>query len=111
MRIQRPVTNVTIRLGRYQPPDSIHNKAATAFGDALFDRFGTDVRFDLDGNITARDRNASDLLHLVENGDFTLCKFSASYLAARVPEFALLDHEGQIEQSRDEDAAKFARKT
>jgi len=28
-----------------------------------------------------------------------------------VPEFALLDHEGQIEQSRDEDAAKFARKT
>ena len=50
-------------------------------------------------------------VHLVENSDFTLCKFSASYLAARVPEFALLDHEGQIEQSRDEDAAKFARKT
>lgn len=81
----------TIRFGGYQPPESIHNRAAAAFGDALGVRCGDNIRFDFDGDITAAGHNAADLLDLVENGDLTLCYFSASYLAARVPEFALLD--------------------
>ncbi len=36
-------------------------------------------------------RKAADLLPMVEHGELTFCYFSASYLAERVPEFALLD--------------------
>jgi len=82
---------VTIRFGGYQPPQSIHSRAAETFGDALAARCGTDVRFELDSDITRAGRKAADLLDMVEVGDLTLCYFSASYLAARVPEFALLD--------------------
>ena len=39
----------------------------------------------------ASGRQAADLLSMVESGALTLCYFSASYLAERVPAFALLD--------------------
>ncbi len=82
---------ISIRFGGYQPPSSIHNKAAEIFGNALSSRLGDAVQFELDGNITASGHNAADLLTMVEDGALTLCYFSSSYLAARVPEFALLD--------------------
>lgn len=81
----------TIRLGGYQPPASIHNRAAAAFGKALALACGDGVRFELDGDVTAAGHKAVDLLGMVEGGGLTLCYFSASYLAGRVPEFALLD--------------------
>jgi tripartite ATP-independent transporter DctP family solute receptor len=49
------------------------------------------VTFSLNGNIMASGHQAADLLRFVERGELTLCYFSASYLAARVPAFALLD--------------------
>lgn len=82
---------VAIRFGGYQPPASIHNRAAVAFGDALAARCGGNVSFVLDGDVTASGHKAADLLDMVEAGELTLCYFSTSYLAARVPEFALLD--------------------
>jgi TRAP-type transport system periplasmic protein len=85
------MTPPALRFGGYQSPQSIHTKAATAFGTTLAEQFGDDVSFELEGNITASGRNAADLLPLVENGDLTFCYFSASYLASRIPEFGLLD--------------------
>jgi len=82
---------INIRFGGYQPPTSVHNKAADVFGNALTTRLGDAVAFSLDGNIITSGHQAADLLRLVEGGALTLCYFSASYLAERVPAFALLD--------------------
>jgi C4-dicarboxylate-binding protein DctP len=83
--------SIQIRFGGYQPPTSVHNKAAEVFGNALATRLGDAVSLSLDGNIMASGHQAIDLLRFVESGDLTLCYFSASYLAERVPAFALLD--------------------
>jgi TRAP-type C4-dicarboxylate transport system substrate-binding protein len=82
---------LSIRFGGYQSPVSVHSRAAEVFGEALTRRLGSDVRFVLDGDITAAGHRAADVLSMVESGALTLGYFSASYLAARVPEFALLD--------------------
>ena len=80
-----------IRFGGYQPPASVHNKAAEILGRALATRLAASLRFALNGSIVASGRQAADLLTMVESGAMTMCYLSASYLAARVPEFALLD--------------------
>ena len=85
------MTPIAIDFGGYQPPTSIHNKAAEVFGRRLADRLGDEVRFSLDGNIIESGHKAADLLTMVENGTLALCYFSTSYLAERVPEFALFD--------------------
>ncbi len=82
---------LSIRFGGYQPPTSVHNKAADMLGNALRTRLGHAVQFMLDGNIIASGHQAADLLTMVEHGTQTMCYFSSSYLANRVPEFALLD--------------------
>jgi C4-dicarboxylate-binding protein DctP len=60
-------------------------------GNALAARLGPGVRFDLESNIIASGYNAADLLPMVERGTLTMCYFSTSYLADRVPEYTLLD--------------------
>ena len=82
---------IRIRVGGYQPPTSVHNRAAEVLGQVLTSRLGERIAFHLDGNIIASGHQATDLLRLVETGEVTMCYFSASYLAERVPAFALLD--------------------
>jgi C4-dicarboxylate-binding protein DctP len=82
---------ITIRFGGYQPPTSVHSKAAEIFGRRLADGLGGGVQFDLDGDVTASGQAVTGLMEGVEIGAFDLCYVSASYLAARVPEFGLLD--------------------
>jgi TRAP-type transport system periplasmic protein len=85
------VQPISIRFGGYQPPASVHNKAADVLGRALMARLGKAVQFNLDGNIVVSGHQAADLLTMIESGVMTMGYFSASYLAAHVPEFALLD--------------------
>lgn len=85
------MTAITIRFGGYQPPASVHNKAAECFGQSLAGTLGDAVEFDLDGNITLSGHKAADLLTLVEDGALELCYFSTSYLAERIPEFGVFD--------------------
>lgn len=85
------MTLPSIRFGGYQPPRSVHNRAAEVLGAALARRLGEAVAFSLDGNIIERGHKAADLLAMVESGEMTMCYFSSSYLAERVPELALLD--------------------
>ncbi len=80
-----------IRFGGYQAPASVHTRGAQAFGEHLGRRLGAAVQFELTGNVIDRGRPARDLLAMVETGELDLCYFSASYLAERVPEMALLD--------------------
>jgi hypothetical protein len=62
------------------------SRAAAVLGQALAARLGEAVRFDLEGDVVISGRPAADLLALVERGDLTMCYFSTSYLARRVPE-------------------------
>ena len=80
-----------IDFGGYQPPTSVHNRAAEVLGKALMARLGDAVDFSLTGNVIDQGRNAADLLDLVGRGEMTMCYFSSSYLAEQAPEIALLD--------------------
>ena len=82
---------ISIRFGGYQPPTSVHTKAVEIFGRCLADRLGDRVRFSFDGNVTVSGQTMTSLLERVENGAFDMCYVSTSYLAERVPEFALFD--------------------
>jgi C4-dicarboxylate-binding protein DctP len=82
---------VTIRFGGYQPPASVHSQGAAVLGQGLAARLGGAVRFELIGDVVAAGRPAGDLLGLVERGELSMCYFSSSYLAGRVPELELLD--------------------
>ena len=83
---------LTISMGGYQPPTSIHNRAAEIFGKELKNRLGDDVEFDLDGNMPASvGCKADDLPKMVDKGDLTMCYFASSYLTDNVPEMRIFD--------------------
>lgn len=84
-----PATKISF--GGYQPPTSVHTRAAEIFGSTLRERLGDDIDFALTGNVIESGHKAADLLTMVESGTLDMCYFSTSYLAERVPEFALLD--------------------
>lgn len=94
------MSTIEIRFGGYQPPASIHNKAARTFGDVLDEALGDAVRFTLDGNIVASGYKAADLLQLVESGTLDLCYFSTSYLTGRVPELGIFDVPFSVDDRR-----------
>ena len=85
------MAKIDIRFGGYQGEFSVHNRAAALFGDTLAQTLGDDLAFELTPNVTEQGHNAVDLLDMVTSGEMTFCYFASSYLADRVPEFALLD--------------------
>ncbi|HYJ70058.1 MAG TPA: TRAP transporter substrate-binding protein [Nocardioidaceae bacterium] len=80
-----------IRLGGYAPRDSTHGQALDRIAEGLRRGLGGRVEIGLDYNIMDRGRPASALLDEVESGELTLCYFSTSYLADRVPALAVVD--------------------
>lgn len=85
------MTSFEIRFGGYQPPASVHNRAAGKFGADLATTLGDAIDFRLTGNVIAEGRKAADLLTMVASGELTMCYFAASYLSDRVPELTLFD--------------------
>jgi len=85
------MARIDIHFGGYQGPFSVHNRAVSVFAGALAPALGSELEFRHTANITDAGRPAVDLLDLVGRGEMTLCYFASSYLADRVPEFALLD--------------------
>ncbi len=86
------MSSIKIELGGYQPPSSVHNRAAGIFGEELTKRVGDAVDYTLDGNMPeSKGIKAFDLPKLVEAGDLTMCYFASSYMAERVPEVAIFD--------------------
>jgi TRAP-type C4-dicarboxylate transport system substrate-binding protein len=75
----------------YQPPTSVHTRAAGIFGQALTESLGGDAEFDLQNNVAESGLKAADCLSLVENGDRTFCYFASSYSAHRFSDIAILD--------------------
>ncbi len=82
---------IKIRFGGYSPPDSTHSRAAVHFKEALASRVGGAVEVDHFWNVLDFGYRADDLLSMVECGLLTMCYFSTSYLATRVPELEIVD--------------------
>ena len=85
------MARIRIDFGGYQPPASVHSRAAEVLGRTLAERLGDAVDFEVTGNVIDQGRNAADLLDMVARGEMTMCYFSSSYLAEIAPEIALLD--------------------
>ncbi len=81
-----------ITMGGYQPPASVHNRAAAILGEELAARLGDEIEFVHQGNMPeSHGTKAIDLLDLVEGGELTMCYFAGSYLAGRVAEVGIFD--------------------
>ncbi len=82
---------ITIAIGGYQPPRSVHSRAIGLLAANLRARLGEAVETVVEPNVVAGGRKAADLLDMVASGTLTLCYFSTSYLSKWVPAMALLD--------------------
>jgi len=80
-----------IRLGGYQQPASIHNRAAALFGEILKATLGDRVSFELIGDVLALGRCSGDLLPMVERGELDCCYISTVRFTGWIPEFKLLE--------------------
>ncbi len=85
------MATIDIRFGGYQGAQSVHNRAVKVFGDTLARSLGADLSFTQIPSVIEQGHDAVELLNMVTTGEMTFCYFASSYLADRVPEFALLD--------------------
>jgi TRAP-type transport system periplasmic protein len=80
-----------VRFGGYAPADSTHGRALDTIAARLRTGLGDGTTVEIDYNILDRGRPVQELLDAVEAGRTTLCFFSTSYLAERVPELGIID--------------------
>ena len=80
-----------IRMGGYQGPASVHNRAAYVLGKGLSDRTNGENTLTLIEDVTKLGRNSLDLFDMVEGHELDLCYFASSYLVHRVPNLAVFD--------------------
>jgi tripartite ATP-independent transporter DctP family solute receptor len=80
-----------IRMGGYQGPASVHNRAAYVLGKALSDKTNGENSLTLIEDVTKLGRNSLDLFDMVEGNELDLCYFASSYLVHRVPNLAVFD--------------------
>ena len=78
-----------IRMGGYQGPASVHNRAAYVLGQALSDKTNGENTLTLIEDVTRLGRNSLDLFDMVEGHELDLCYFASSYLVHRVPNLAV----------------------
>lgn len=82
---------VHIRFAGYSPLHTSHSRAALRFGETMRARLGEEIKIDHFWNVLDFGYKAEDLLAMVECGLLTMCYFSTSYLAPRVPDLEILD--------------------
>lgn len=80
-----------LKFGGYQKPASIHNQAATRFGELLRERLGSRLTFELIGNVLDVGRKSGDLPLMVESGELACCYISTVRFTRWVPELAVID--------------------
>jgi TRAP-type C4-dicarboxylate transport system substrate-binding protein len=86
-----PSTKVLMKFGGYQEPASIHNLAATRFGERLRQQLGDRVEFELIGSILKLGRPSGDLVPMVERGELSFCYMSTVRFSKAAPELQLLE--------------------
>jgi TRAP-type C4-dicarboxylate transport system substrate-binding protein len=82
---------IAIRFGGYQEPASIHNRAATYFGERLQSRLGERVRFELIGSVLKLGRLSGDLPIMVEQGELDFCYMASIRFTQWVPELKVFE--------------------
>jgi TRAP-type C4-dicarboxylate transport system substrate-binding protein len=82
---------LALAFGGYQPPASIHNRAARRFGDLLEESLGSGIAFDLIGSVLDRGRPSGDLPAMVESGELAFCYMSTVRFTPAVPELQLFE--------------------
>jgi tripartite ATP-independent transporter DctP family solute receptor len=82
---------IELRFGGYQEPASIHNRAASYFGEQLRKRLGDRVRFELIGSVLKLGRPSGDLPIMIERGELDFAYMATIRFTKWVPEFALFD--------------------
>jgi C4-dicarboxylate-binding protein DctP len=82
---------MAIRMGGYQGPQSVHNRAARVLGDELGKRTGGETSLTLIEDVTKLGRTSIDLFDMVEGDELDLCYFASSYLVHRVPNLSVFD--------------------
>jgi TRAP-type C4-dicarboxylate transport system substrate-binding protein len=80
-----------MKFGGYQPPASIHNRAARLFGDRLVQKLGDRIAFALIGSVLDLGRPSDDLPVMVEKGELSFCYMSTVRFSGWVPELQLLE--------------------
>jgi TRAP-type C4-dicarboxylate transport system substrate-binding protein len=97
--------SVRLRFGGYQAPESVHNRAARAFGDALRERLGASLEFEQIHSVLELGRGSADLPRMVSDGELDACYLSTVHYSQAVPELAAFELPFLI---RDRDAAREA---
>jgi C4-dicarboxylate-binding protein DctP len=87
---------ITLRLGGYQPPRSVHTRAMHVFIDGLRRRLGDGIAVDYTENVTAAGRKAVDLLPMTEGDEIDICYIASSSLVERVPSLGVFDLPFQV---------------
>lgn len=82
---------IKIRFGGYQGPASIHNRAATRFGERLKAALGNRLDFELIGDVLALGYGSGDLPRMVASGELSMCYISTVRFTDAVPELKLLE--------------------
>ena len=82
---------ITLRLGGYQPPRSVHTRAMHVFIDGLRRRLGDEIAVQYTENVTAAGRKAVDLLPMTEGDEIDICYIASSSLVERVPSLGVFD--------------------
>jgi len=85
------MNQILMKLGGYQEPASIHNRAAARFGELLREGLGERVAFELIGSIVKLGRPAADLVPMVERGELSFCYMSTVRFSRAAPELQLLE--------------------
>lgn len=85
------MTPIVIRLGGYQKPASVHNRAARLLGEALARNLGPRISFELIGNVLELGRKSGDLPTMVESGELSACYMSTVRFTKTVPELKVLE--------------------
>ncbi len=82
---------IVMKFGGYQEPASIHNQAATRFGEILSRQLGDRIRFELIGSVLKLGRMSGDLVPMTERGELSFCYMSTVRFSKAAPELQLLE--------------------
>lgn len=85
------MTPLALKFGGYQEPASIHNRAATRFGELLKERLRDRVAFELIGSILKLGHRSGDLVPMVERGELSFCYMSTVRFSGVAPELKVLE--------------------
>ena len=85
------MTPIHLKLGGYQEPASVHNRAAARFGELLQQKLGDRVTFELIGSVLKLGHRSGDLVPMVERGELSFCYMSTVRFSKAAPELQALE--------------------